>query len=447
MRRLFVSVVVFLSSYSQAQIISTVAGCGSCSLLGDGGPASTAQLSQPGTVIFDSRGDYYTGNPGQNRIRMVDTNGIIHTVAGNGSCCYSGDGGPATNAQLNGLGSGCAYILFDRFGNLIIADGSTARIRSVDHSTGIISTIVGRGVSGFGGDGGPATGALLNNVGHIAIDPTGNLFITDVLNSRIRKVDTSGIITTVAGYGGPSVYGGDGGPATAATFTTLQGIACDHQGNLYVADRNCYRVRRIDHSTGTITTFAGNGSASYSGDGMPATSAALFPQELSFDSQDNLYISDYYNNRVYLVDTANIFHLLAGSGTMGFGGDGGPATSAQFHDPWGVGIDSCGNVYIADDNNERIRKITFYPTCGTGTTIVEAIQSSGLSLFPNPVTSELTVEFSKTISSVSINTLQGQSVYDKHCDTNKLVTDVSSFPAGVYLVRINGMEVRRFVKL
>ena len=431
--------------FANGQIITTVAGGGS-SGLGDGGPATDAGLSQPGSVVFDKFGNWYTGNPGQNRIRMIDTNGIIHTVAGNGSSGYSGDGGPATDASLDGDGSGSAYIVIDSKNNLIISDGDNIRVREVNLLTGIITTIVGYGVPGFSGDGGPATAARLNGPGHIALDNVGNLYITDMLNNRIRKVDTFGIITTYAGYGGAG-YAGDGGQATAASFTTLQGIACDSKGNLYIADRNCNRVRKVDVSTGIITTVAGNGVSTYSGDGIPATSSSIYPQELTFDAYDNMYISDYGNSRIYKVDTSGILYSIAGNGLSGYTGDGMVADSAEFHDPWGVCVDFCGNLYVADDNNERVRKVTFDTTCNGSTTSTREVAGFGqMSIYPNPTASTLNIKSTVLINQITITNLLGQMVLKSHCQKEEAQIDVSFLPNGMYFVNLNGTEERKFLK-
>jgi len=342
---------------NNANIIDTVAGGGSPpDGLGDGGPANKAQLYTPRVVTMDAAGNFYIADYYNHRIRKVDTNGIITTVAGNGVQGYSGDGGPAAQAQLFHPYS----VTVDSQGNLYIADENNYRIRKVFPS-GIITTVAGSGPSwpsggGFSGDGGAATEALLNAPRGVAVDAQGNIYIGDNRNQRIRKVDTNGIITTVAGNGIEG-FSGDGGPATAARLRYPHGVAVDAQGNLYIADASNHRIRKVDAS-GIITTVAGNGNAAYSGDGGPAPQAGLnYPLGMTLDMQGNLYLADAFNHRIRTVDQSGIITTVAGSGIKGFSSDDGPATEAQLDTPTGVTVDSQGNLYIADYANHRIRKV------------------------------------------------------------------------------------------
>ena len=338
-----------------AGVISTVAGDGTRGYGGDGGPATAAQLSSPYGVALDGAGNLYIADTRNDRIRKVDASGAISTVAGDGTQGYSGDGGPATAAQLR-LPYGVAL---DGAGNLYIADTSNDRIRKVDAS-GAISTVAGDGTRGYGGDGGPATAAQLSLPFRVALDGAGNLYIADTYNNRIRKVDASGVITTVAGDGTRG-YGGDGGPATAAQLDLPYGVALDGADNLYIADRNNHRIRKVDAS-GVITTVAGDGTRGYGGDGGPATAAQLdLPYGVALDGADNLYIADRNNDRIRKVDAAGVITTVAGDGTRGYGGDGGPAVAAQLNSPRGVALDGAGNLYIADSGNDRIRRLTPAP--------------------------------------------------------------------------------------
>ena len=331
-----------------AGVISTVAGDGTGGYRGDGGPATAAQLNRPTGVALDGAGNLYITDRVNHRIRKVDAAGVISTVAGAGRGGYRGDGGPAVAAQLN-YPTGVAL---DGAGNLYIADWGNDRIRKVD-SAGVISTVAG---GGSGGDGGPATAALLNLPGDVALDGAGNLYIADTLNNRIRKVDAAGVISTVAGDGTRG-YGGDGGPATAAQLTFPYGVAPDGSGNLYIVDSSNQRIRKVD-AAGVITTVAGDGTRGYGGDGGPATAALLnFPGGVALDGAGNLYIADSSNDRIRKVDAAGVISTVAGDGTYGFGGDGGPATAAQLNLPGGVALDGAGNLYIADLLNHRIRKV------------------------------------------------------------------------------------------
>ena len=258
-------------------------------------------------------------------------------------------------------------------------------------AAGDISTVAGTVTQGFGGDGGPATGAGLNSPTGVAVDSSGNLFIADFDNHRIRKVDaTTGIITTVAGIGAQG-FSGDGGPATSAKLNAPVDVAVDSSGNLFIADANNYRIRKVDTS-GNISTVAGNGTRGFSGDGGPATSAQLkFPDGVVVDSAGNLFIVDTFNNRIRKVDTSGDISTLAGSGAVGwvlqgFSGDGGPATSAKLKFPFSVAFDSSGNLFIGDPGNHRIRKVkavaagapTPTPTPTATPTPVPGVSTGGL---------------------------------------------------------------------
>jgi hypothetical protein len=266
--------------------------------------------------------------------------GTITTVAGTGTIGYGGDGGPAANALL----ASPVGVATDAAGNLFIADATNYRIRRVDAGTGIITTVVGTGALGFGGDGGSATSALLNFPYGVAIDAGGNLFLSDYHNHRIRRVDAgTGIITTVAGTG-VSGYGGDGGPAVNALLNTPTGVAIDAGGNLFLSDYHNHRIRRVDAGTGIITTVAGTGAFGYGGDGGPATGALLnYPRGVATDASGNLFIADSDNHRVRRVDAGTgTITTVAGTGTAGYGGDGGPAANSLLYFPLGVVVDGAG---------------------------------------------------------------------------------------------------------
>ena len=317
-------------------VIATVVGNGFEGFSGDNGPAIGAQLHHPGALAVDSAGNLFIADTMNFRIREV-SGGVIATVAGNGSFAFGGDNGPATSAGLTPAG-----IAVDSAGNLYIADSENNRIRKV--SNGVITTVAGNGSFAFGGDNGPATSAQLQAAG-VAVDSAGNLYV--IGGSRVRKV-SNGVITTVAG-GGFSL-GGDNGPATSAQLSA-GALAVDSAGGLYIADGN--RVRKV--SNGVIATVAGNGTNGSSGDNGPATSAQLRAGGLAVDSAGNLYIADRYSVRKV---SGGVITTVAGNGTLGFSGDNGPATSAQFNNPGGLAVDSAGNLYIADTLNNRIRKVS-----------------------------------------------------------------------------------------
>jgi sugar lactone lactonase YvrE len=342
-----------LGGFAQSGTITTSAGNGASGFGGDGGPATAAQLNSPFGVAIDSVGNLYIADPFTSRIRKVTAAGVINTVAGNGSFGFSGDGGPATSAQLNFPAS----VAVDSVGNLYFSDSANNRIRKVTPA-GTISTVAGNGTAGFSGDGGPATAAQLNSPFGVAIDLVGNLYIADPNNDRIRKVTAAGVINTVAGNG---IFGfsGDGGPATSARLGSPPGVAVDSEGNLYIADQFNHCIRKVTPAA-VISTVVGNGSAGFSGDGGPATSAKLnAPSGVAVDSAGNLYIADRGNYRVRRVMASGVISTVAGNGTVGYSGDGGPATLAQMGFPTSVAADPANNLYIADQSNHVVRKVTF----------------------------------------------------------------------------------------
>ena len=341
--------------------ISTFAGRLKSDPSGDGGLATAAQLNIPYGVAVDSSGNLYLSDAGNNRVRKVDAvTRNITTVAGSGAHGFSGDTGPATSAQLR-----TPYgLAVDSDNNLYIADGRNNRIRKVDTSgiTWTISTVAGGG--SVLGDNGAATLAKLNGPRGVAVDGDGNIYIADTSNHRIRKVDTSGttwMITTVAGTGTKGLSG-DNGAATAAKLDAPYGVAVDSDNNIYIAGIDNHRIRKVDTSATpwTISRVAGTEAkiSGYYGDGGAATAAWLNgPVGVAVDASGNIYIADTGNNRIRKVDASGEISTVAGTGTPGYNGDGCRATTAQLSSPYGVAVDGSGNVYIADGDNNRIRKI------------------------------------------------------------------------------------------
>ena len=334
-----------------AGLISTVAGTGEFGFAGDGGPATAAQFGLPHAVAVDAFGNLYVADTFNQRVRRIDPGGVVRTIAGTGEPGFGGDGGPAAEARLD-----FPYaVAADTAGNVYVADTNNLRVRRID-PTGAISTVAGAYHGGFAGDGGPATAARMDRPHRVAVDAEGNLYVADTDNHRVRRIDPAGFISTVAGTGELG-YSGDGGPASAAQFAAPLGVAVDTAGNLYVADTFNHRVRRIDPA-GAITTVAGTGEDGFAGDGGPAAAARLsLPHGLAVDAAGNLYVADTGNNRLRRIGPEGGITTVAGTGEIGFSGDAGPATAARLYFPQGVAVDEAGNLYIADTENHRVRRI------------------------------------------------------------------------------------------
>ena len=346
---MFFAVLSTLVGHAQCSIITTVAGNGTAGYSGDGGAATAASLKIPAAVAVDGSGNVYVADAFNSRIRKVSAAGIISTIAGTGIAGFSGDGGAATSANLYFP----AGIAVDDSGNVYIADRGNAVIRKVS-AAGIITTIAGQG---FGGDGGLATAAWLSRPHGLAIDGSGNIYIADDIDNRIRKISTSGIITTVAGIGSAG-YSGDGSEATAAELNGPTGVTLDLGGNLYIADSWNYCIRKVSTS-GIITTIAGTGISGYSGDGSAATMAQFTrPYGVAVDFSGNLYVADSGVASIRKIDLSGTITSFAGNGSRGYSGDGGAATAAQIIGAWGVAVDGSGNLYISDGDNKRIRKVS-----------------------------------------------------------------------------------------
>jgi sugar lactone lactonase YvrE len=339
-------------------IITTIAGIpGQAGYSGDGGLATAALAGQPVGLVFDAAGNLFFAELVQCTIRRIDAvSGIITRYAGNLTCGYGGDGGPALNAVLHFMNQGILpQLAFDLSGNLLITDQANNRVRQVTTATGVISTIAGTGTAGFSGDNGPATSAQLNFPSGILVNNSNQIFVADSFNSRVRRIDTSQTIITFCGNG--SI--GDGGPATSAILSPMNGVTHDTQGNLYIGDSSANLLRKVD-TAGNISTIAGIPFLNApGGDGGPASAATLgFPSGLAFDGHGNLFIADPGNSEVRKISTEGVISTYAGNAANpGNGGDGGPATQAQLLGPFGLGFDASDNLYIADLNNTNVRRV------------------------------------------------------------------------------------------
>ena len=321
----------------------------------DGIAATESVLFAPNSAVADNAGNVYVADTKHHRIRMVDPSGMIATLAGTGDWGFGGDGGPAAAARL-ATPTGLAL---DSEGNLYVSDSGNHRVRRIDAATRTIETVAGTGEVGFSFDGSPAIAAEVIDPRGIATDDSGNVLVAEPATSRVRRIDTvTGTIDTVAGTGSGG-HSGDGGPATEGMLQRPQGVAADLSGNLYVADTWNHRLRRIHHATGVIETLAGGGGPGFSGDGEAASQAQLHrPAGVAVDAVGNVFVADTWNRRIRRIDAmSGVIETIAGNGEAGFSGDGEAATAAMLFAPQGVAVDGSGNVYIADTLNHRVRRI------------------------------------------------------------------------------------------
>jgi len=448
----FFLLAVLLPNIANSQIITTIAGTGSSSSTGDGGPATAAGISDPCYGTFDKMGNFYFSDISANRIRKISTEGIITTIAGNGSGAFYGDGMPATNASINAP----VGIKFDTAGNLYIVDHSNFRIRKVDANTNIITTIAGNGSSTYTADNVAATSTGLGDPQCIAIDRFGNIYEAEAFSYRIRKINVAGIITTFAGNGTLG-FSGDGGPATAAQIDLPEGLTVDEVGNLYMADPGTLvsRVRKVSTS-GIITTIAGNGDYTYANDNMPATATAIAPFDITVNELNDLFIADQYNNRVYKVDhSTGILYNIAGTETAGDTGDGGSATAATLYNPNGIAIDACGSLCIPTQgrisvpgSGRRIRKVTYNPTCTYATVNINSVVQSKFDIYlhPNPATNQIQIDNIPKPTNYQLLSLVGSMILKGTLRVGNNTLSLNTLPTGMYLLEMIDEDGNKTVK-
>jgi streptogramin lyase len=414
-------------------IITTLAGNGVTQYIGDGWPATAYSLAAPMGLCADQNGNIYEADFAESRIRKVNAQDTLFTIAGIGVPGYAGDGGPATLATFaNPTG-----VVMDTAGNLFITEEYNNIVRKINRVTGQVSTVCGTGTGGYAGDGGPATAAMLDQPGGLCLDKAGNIYIADKNNNRIRKVDrTTGIISTYAGNG-TFGYSGDGGAADATKLAFPRGVSIDTLGNIYIADFGNHRVRKVDAISGNISTVAGTGSPGYAGNNGPAIAARLTdPHGVYVSRRGNLYIADYGNNVVRVVTPDGVMHTVAGSGLHGYSGDAGAALSATMQGPTAVCTDQLENLYIADWGNSAIRKVT-----PVYTGIDEAREIGNIMIYPVPASDVLYISLpaGKLNSILKILDPAGRTVYEQAAFAGGAIP-VSHLANGVYGVSLTDGE-------
>ncbi|MCD6013173.1 MAG: repeat containing protein [Flavipsychrobacter sp.] len=427
--------VFFLGINANGQTIKTIAGDGVTQYIGDGSPATAYSLAFPRSIYVNKKGEVYVADYFNERIRKIfhDT---ISTVVGTGIQGYSGDGGPASAAELGNPDGIC----MDTAGNMYITEFYNNTIRKVNAATKVITTICGNGTAGYSGNGGPATAAQFQSPYKGCVDLAGNIYIADYENHRVRKFTAAtGIISTIAGNGLPGFYG-DYGPATAAKLYYPSSVAIDRYGNLYISEFGNHTIRKINAATGVITTIAGTTTAGYTGDGSLAIGATLNQPNCVFvDKFGYVYISDFNNNVIRAIHPKGIMSTIAGTGGVGYTGDGGPATAATFRGPSAVFVDDSLYIYIADGDNSVIRKMQ-----PVDTFTEESISKVGLekvnpitfNIYPNPSSGKFTISAEFTSDAViEVYNAIGQIIYSTTVQGHQTDVDLQGLPAGIYIVQ------------
>jgi sugar lactone lactonase YvrE len=431
---LFLGFLSLVSFSADAQMISTVVGSSGAGFSGDGGAASAAKLHAPAGVALDAGGNLYIADQYNHAIRRVNTAGVITTVVGDDTAGFSGDGGPAVQARLNKP----SCVTIDGAGNIYIADKGNHKIRKIN-TAGIISTIAGTGVPGYSGENDTAIHAQLNNPTGVAVDSAGNVFIADQLNNRIRVINSAGIIYTLVGTGVPE-YNGDFFPLLSMIAVNKPGgVAISPSGELHIVDTYNNRIRKIDKVTGKIVSI----DARYTHTPYTFTYMQLhWPSAIAFDKVGNMYVADEYYYQIKKRDSAGIYYRMAGT-TSGYSGDGGRGDEAQMSQVKGIAADAAGNIYVADWGNDRIRFVT--TTVGTET--FRSTTQPGVTIYPNPSQSgQFTVNITATGNEkvdIVVTDISGRTVYTGATETNKPMTVALQQPAGVYMLTasVNGETI------
>jgi trimeric autotransporter adhesin len=460
MKRLLLPLFLLTTFITKAQIITTIAGTGTYGYSGDGGLATNAKLASPDGMCFDSAGNLIFADYANSRIRKIAAStGIITTIVGTGAAAFSGDGGLAINATLNGPSD----VKMDSAGNLYIADFGNNRIRKVNAATNIITTIAGNGSQGISGENILATSAPMSP-GSLCLDASQNNLYAIGGNNRVSKINlNTGIIITVAGSkSGISGFSGDGGLASAALLNVPVSIFLDVSDNMYITDMANNRIRKVDAVTKIITTVAGSSATGgFSGDGGLATAAKIWwPTNATVDNAGNIYIADKLNNRIRFVSqSTGIITTIAGNGTSGYSGDGGSATSAALKRPSNVTMDANNNIIIIDQSNNRIRKIS-------GITLVQGnVLNKNASVAerriafdnklsfkatPNPAKTNTKLLFQKNITNgfISIIDETGKTLYGTGFSGTEYLLNTSRLTPGIYFIKVsadNAAALQRIV--
>lgn len=409
--------------YSQAYLITNIAGQRTAGYFGDGGPAIDSKLGNPTFVYAGNAGNIYISDWGNSRLRVVNSAGIISTFAGIGLYGYSGDGGPAIAAEL----CGPMGIYTDTYGNVYVADIGNQRIRVIN-TNGIINTVAGNGTLGFSGDGGAATAAEFDDPAGICGDVYGNIYVADEFNNRVRRINANGTIITIAGSAIRG-YSGDGGPATAAEFYYPSGVAADSAGDILIADESNNCIRKVN-AEGIISTIAGNGVAGFMGDGGPAISSELSnPAGIGIDNKGNIFITDGFNSRIREINSNGIISTIAGNGVAGYSGTGDSAKLAELYNPVSIMADTSGNLYFANEFNNYVQKLSLIPPDASPPVIT---------VYPNPNQGMFTVRIENfyPFLRLEIYNILGEQISYLGLTGPTMQVNLGPCPAGVYLYRL-----------